>query len=179
MAFPDLSQHEPLIVLGIDPGTLAMGFGVVGRRGRTLIEIDHGVFRPPRGDAIEKRLLHLANALETLLEHHRPHVVSLEEAFLRNNVQSALRLGESRAVVMLAATRLGIPVVQYATAVAKKSVCGHGGATKEQVRDMVRRELSLAAPLSSHDATDALALALCLLADPRIDPRFRASIDPS
>lgn len=183
MSFKNLSRIDPLIVVGIDPGTRAMGFGVIGRRGRQHVEVDHGVFRPKarNGDgdatAMGDRLLSLRDDLRRLFDHHRPHVVSLEEAFLAKNVQSTLRLGEARAVVLLAAAERSIPVVQYPTAVAKKAVTGHGGATKDVVQDLVRRHLDLAAPPTPHDAADALALALCLLFDPRLDPKLAAAGD--
>lgn len=177
MPFSELSRTEPLIVCGVDPGTRTMGFGVIGRRGRQLLHVDHGAFRPPTSADAPGRLLALKNDLGALLDHHKPHVVSLEEAFVDKNVQSALRLGEARAVVMLACAERGIPVVQYSTAVAKKSVTGHGTAGKELVQDMVRRHLDLPEPPEPHDAADALALALCLLFDPRLDARFSASSD--
>ena len=97
------------------------------------------------------------------------------QAFHHKNIQSALRLGEVRATVHVAAHSLGIPVVEYATAVAKKSVTGHGGATKEIVGRMVSDQLGLAEVPEPHDAADALALALCLLYDPAMDPRFAES----
>lgn len=176
MELAALGSHDPLIVLGIDPGTITTGFGVVGRRGRDLVHVDHGAFHAPRSQALEQRLHHMHGSLVRLLEHHRPHVVSLEEAFLRRNVQTALRLGEARAMTLLAAASLDIPVVQYPTAVAKKSVCGHGGADKAAVQAMVQQHLELEAIPDPHDAADGLALALCLLFDPRIDPRFQRAL---
>ena len=170
--FNDLLQTEPLIVCGIDPGTRSMGYGVIGRRGRQFIHIDHGAFRPPTSSEIPERLLRLHRDLSPLLDHHKPHVISLEEAFVHKNVQSAFRLGEARAVAMLAAAEHNTPVVHYPTAVAKKSVTGHGTAGKEVVQAMVTRHLNLPAPPELHDASDALALALCLLFDPRLDPRM-------
>ena len=110
-----------------------------------------------------------------MLAHHRPHVMALEEAFLHRNVQSALRLGEARGAVMLAASAHDVPVVQYPAAVVKKSVTGHGGANKELVQDMVARHLNLDGAPTPHDAADALAMALCLLFDPELDPRFHAA----
>jgi crossover junction endodeoxyribonuclease RuvC len=177
MPFNQLSRTDPLIVCGIDPGTRAMGFGIVGRRGRRFIHIDHGAFVPPAESDAPARLLSLKNDLASLLAHHSPHVIALEEAFVHRNIQSALRLGEARGVAMIVAAAAAIPVVQYATAVAKKSVTGHGSAGKEVVQDMVTRHLDLPHPPQPHDAADGLALALCLLFDPRLDPRFAAASD--
>ena len=88
-------------------------------------------------------------------------VLALEEAFFGKSVQSALRIGEARGVVLVAAARAGIPVAQYPPATIKKAVTGRGGATKEQVQEMVRITLGLAAPPQPADAADALAIAIC------------------
>ena len=81
MAFDRLQHLDPVIVMGIDPGTQVMGFGVVGRRAGQLVPVDHGAFRAPRSGDISERLSALFANLESALEHHRPHVISLEEAF--------------------------------------------------------------------------------------------------
>lgn len=160
------------MVVGIDPGTWCLGFGVVGRIGGGLRLVDHGAFRAGAGLSIAERLRHMHACVCRLLDHHRPDVLALEQAFLQKNVQSALRLGEVRGTILLAAAARELPVVEYPTAVAKKSVTGHGGASKEEVRFMVMEELALETPPEPLDATDALALALCLLHDPALDPRF-------
>lgn len=176
MDWARLARTDPLVVLGIDPGSRTLGFGVVGRRGRSLIEVDHGAFKAPgSATAIEQRLLAIAEGVGRLIDHHRPDVIALEEAFVRENVQSALRLGEARGMVLLRAAERGCPVVQYPTAVAKKAVCGHGGASKELVAEMVTEHLQLSSVPKPHDAADGLALALCLLFDPRLDARFDAA----
>ena len=171
----DLAGRDPLVVAGIDPGTQRMGYGVVARIGDELKVLDHGVFRIPPGTGLSARLCRLHVAVLELLRHHKPDVVSLELAFHHRNVQSALRLGEVRASVHIAAHSLGLPVFEYAPAVAKKSVTGHGGSTKEVVGKMVAEQLGLAEVPEPHDAADALALALCLLYDPALDPRFAES----
>ena len=132
-ALSELAQRQELVVLGIDPGTYAMGFGVVGRRSGSLIEVDHGVFKPRRDLGVPQRLHFMSEKLGAALDHHRPDVVSLEEAFFLKNAQSALRLGEARATVLLACTARDIPVVQYPPARVKKSITGHGGASKDLV----------------------------------------------
>ena len=175
MSFKKLHGIDPLVVCGIDPGTRVMGFGVVGRRGRRLVHVDHGSFRPRADADAPDRLADLHAQVSAMLAHHRPHVMALEEAFLHRNVQSALRLGEARGAVMLAASAHDVPVVQYPAAVVKKSVAGHGGATKELMQDMVARHLNLDGPPNPHDAADALAMALCLLFDPELDPRFHGA----
>lgn len=169
----DLARRDPLVVVGIDPGTRTMGFGVVGRRGGRTLRVDHGAFRPPADADVGARLFFLFERLRALLAHHAPDLVSLEETFFAKNPQSTLRIGEARAVVLLAAGERRIPVLQYPTKVAKRSVTGTGSADKALVQQMVAADLGLAELPEPHDAADALALALCALRDPRLDPRFR------
>ncbi|MSR75066.1 MAG: crossover junction endodeoxyribonuclease RuvC [Planctomycetes bacterium] len=174
MPFEALSRTDPLIVLGIDPGTLVLGFGVVGRSGGKLQHVDHGALRADAKSTVAERLKVLAQGVRALLAHHRPHVVALEEAFVDRNVQSALRIGEARGIVLCAAAEAGIPVVDFPTARVKARVGGHGAATKSCVRSMVMLELALKTAPTPLDASDALALALALLHDRRLDPRFAA-----
>jgi crossover junction endodeoxyribonuclease RuvC len=107
------------------------------------------------------------------LAHHTPDLVALEAAFFAKNAQSTLRIGEARATVLLAAGQRRVPVLQYPPKVAKRAVTGAGSADKALVQQMVAADLGLAALPEPHDAADALALALCALRDPRLDPRFR------
>ncbi len=169
----DLAARDPLVVVGIDPGTRSMGFGVVGRvRGRVM-RVDHGAFRPPDKAEIGERLFFLFERLRALLLHHAPDLIALEESFFAKNAQSTLRIGAARAVVLLAAGERKIPVLQYPTKVAKRAVTGTGSADKGLVQQMVAADLGLTEFPEPHDAADALALALCALRDPRLDPRFR------
>jgi len=109
---------------------------------------------------VPQRLGVLSQEFDRILERLRPGVVVLEEAFAARNVQSALRIGEGRGMLLAAAARFGAEVVQFPPAVAKKSVAGNGRASKEQVASMVARALGLAEVPTPLDATDALALAL-------------------
>ena len=161
------------MVVGIDPGTRCMGFGVVARRGAELLAVDHGAFRPRRAASVAERLHTLHQSVLRLLKHHRPDVLALEQAFHQKNVQSALRLGEVRGAVLVAACSRDVPVMEYAPAVAKKAVTGNGGASKEQVQAMVQDLLGLETVPEPHDAADALALALCLIFDPALDTRYQ------
>jgi crossover junction endodeoxyribonuclease RuvC len=162
----------PVVAAGIDPGTRSMGFGVVGRVSGGFARVDHGAFRPSPGMSHPERLRFLFMRVKALLDHHRPDVLALEQTFFAKNAQSTLRIGEARAIVFVASAECGVPVVEYAPRTVKRSVTGHGGADKVQVQEMVARELNLDALPSPHDAADALALALCVLYDPALDPRF-------
>jgi crossover junction endodeoxyribonuclease RuvC len=150
------------IVLGVDPGTRVIGYGavVIARSPRLLAS---GVLRAEAKNAVPARLGWLGRMLEELFARLRPQTIVVEQAFSARNVQSALRIGESRGVVLAAAAKSGAEVVQYAPAAAKKAVTGNGGASKEQVARMVSVALSLTDAKMPLDATDALALALAHL----------------
>jgi crossover junction endodeoxyribonuclease RuvC len=148
------------IVLGIDPGTRVVGWGVVVARGRGFEPLGAGVFKPNARLAVPERLAEIRGSLDALLAEFRPAIVVVEEAFAAHNLQSALRIGEGRGVALSSAAAFGARVVQYPPAVAKKTVVGHGGASKQQVARMVARLLGLTSPPEPLDATDALALAL-------------------
>lgn len=160
-AFPEVPEGNPWkIVLGIDPGTVVMGYGaVVVRPGRPEL-LATGVLRAPARADVPTRLGRLREQLDELLARLKPAVVVVEQAFAGHNVQSALRVGEGRGVALASAACRGIEVVQYAPAEAKRTLVGNGSAGKEQVARMVAAELALPEPPRPHDATDALALAL-------------------
>ncbi len=176
MPFRQLATRDPLIVAGIDPGTHLLGFGVVGRKGSLMIAVDHGALRAPKDAGLCERMKVLARGLRALFAHHKPDVIALEEAFVARNIQSSLRLGEARGMVLCIAAELDIPVVDYPTARVKVAIAGHGGATKQRVRTAVMRELRLLEAPDPLDASDALALALALLHDPRMNRRLAAAL---
>ena len=150
------------IVVGIDPGTRIMGYGaLVDVRGDHRL-IAAGDIRP-KGSEAASRLADMSRQLDDLFERLRPTVVVVETAFSAMNIQSALRLGEARGVVLACAARTGAQVVQYAPAVARKTLLGNGNAKKEQVAGMVATLLGLAEPPRPLDVTDALSLALAFL----------------
>ena len=148
------------IVLGIDPGTRVLGFGAVGISPKGPLLLGAGVVRTPREACAAERLGMIRVELDRLLAELKPGGVVVEEAFSHRNVQSALRIGEARGVVLSCAHASGARVVQMAPAVAKKALVGVGSAHKTQVAAMVARLLGLAKPPEPLDATDALALAL-------------------
>jgi crossover junction endodeoxyribonuclease RuvC len=150
------------IVLGIDPGTRVLGYGalVAAPDGPRLLSA--GDIRP-QGDRGAARLADLQRELELLLASLQPGIVVVESAFAARNVQSALRLGEARGIVLACAGRTGAEVVEYAPAVARKTLLGNGNAGKEQVAAMVATLLGLADPPEPLDVTDALSLALAYI----------------
>ncbi len=161
---PSQSPHPTLTVLGVDPGSRATGYGIVdvGRGAGREQAVAFGVLRLDPDDAHPDRLKAIYDGLTALLAEHAPDVVAVEMPVYGRNPQSMLKLGRAQAAAMLAGLNAGRPVVQYTPAEVKKSVTGHGNASKQQVGFMVRSILSLARDAAlPHDAADALALALC------------------
>jgi crossover junction endodeoxyribonuclease RuvC len=148
-------------VLGIDPGTRVVGWGVVDAEGGRLRAVAFGALKAPAGEPIEVRLRVLHDGVRALLAEHRPGAVALEEAFFGKGARAALALGEGRGAVLVAAALAGVPVRQYPPATVKKAVTGRGAAAKDQVAAMVRVILGLAETPKPPDATDALAAAIC------------------
>jgi crossover junction endodeoxyribonuclease RuvC len=148
-------------VLGIDPGTHACGWGVVLRRGGRLVAGGFGVAAAPARAPIEERLLAVARALRDVVAAHRPTEAAMEEVFHGIDPRAATRLGEGRGAALLVLAEAGIAVAHYANNSVKRAVAGAGRADKERVRAMVRAILGLDAIDARHDASDALALAIC------------------
>jgi crossover junction endodeoxyribonuclease RuvC len=150
-----------LRILGIDPGSLRLGYGVVDRVGRAgLSYVECGVISAPAGMDRPERLMTIGRGLRELVAELRPDEVAMEQAFFGKNVQSTLALGEARGVVSFIVTDAGLPVAGYAPARVKRTIVGHGAATKEQVGYLVRALLSLRR-VPEPDAADALAIAIC------------------
>jgi len=157
---PEVAPLSDKIVLGIDPGTRVVGFGAIGLAPKGFLFLGAGVIRTAAKADIATRLGQVRVELDRMLADLRPGVVVVEEAFAHRNVQSALRIGEGRGVIISAAAASGATVVQIPPAVAKKALVGYGAADKSQVAAMVARLLGLERPPEPLDATDALALAL-------------------
>lgn len=154
----------PLRVLGIDPGSQVMGFGVVESSGSSLVLVEGGCVVTKAGDPFEQRLATLHEALCRLIERTQPEHAAVETIFFAKNVKSAVQLGHARGVALLAAAQAGLPVHEYAPAEVKRAVTGAGGAEKEQVAHMVKLLLGPTfAKLATTrlDATDACAVAIC------------------
>jgi len=150
----------PLRILGIDPGSRVTGFGVLERQtGGRLSYVDSGCIRLGKAD-MAARLAELDDALAQLIAQSRPQEVSLERVFVMRNVDSALKLGQARGVILCAIGRASLPLAEYAPRLVKQTVTGTGAATKEQVQHMVRQLLNLSGTPAA-DAADALALAIC------------------
>ena len=151
-----------MIVLGIDPGTAATGYGIVEREGSRLRAIDYGCFETLAADELPRRLLHIHQAVSELIAEHRPALVGVERLFFNRNVQTAFAVGQARGVVLLAAAQAGVPVFEYGPHEVKMAVTGYGRAGKAQVQRMVQVVLNMPVLPRPDDAADALAVAICL-----------------
>jgi crossover junction endodeoxyribonuclease RuvC len=146
-------------VLGIDPGTLHVGWGVLTRSGTRIDHVAHGVIDTEEGSPLADRLVLIDTALEAVIAAHRPEVGAVESLFFAKNAQSAAKLGHARGVVLLRLARASLPIREYAPALVKRTVVGRGAADKKQVAMVVTSILRLPVPPRS-DAADALAIAL-------------------
>ena len=150
-------------VLGIDPGTATVGYGVVERSnnpGAAAHLVECGILRTRPRDALAQRLAIIHEGLRELIERHRPDVLAVEDIFYATNVRTTVVLGHARGVILLAGAQAGILVAEYSPALVKKTVVGRGAALKPQVGFMVAKLLKLSAAPRPADAADAVAVAL-------------------
>jgi crossover junction endodeoxyribonuclease RuvC len=149
------------VVVGIDPGTAACGYGIVHESDGRLRAAGHGWWRTPAGERPELRLKTIFEGVAGLIEEHRPAAVVLEESYVGADARIALSVGQARGAVLVACAVAGVECAEYPPARVKQMVCGYGRAEKAQVQQMVRAILGLAeAPRPTH-AADALAVAIC------------------
>jgi crossover junction endodeoxyribonuclease RuvC len=158
-------------ILGIDPGTRIVGYGVLDHRvGDRPVYVECGVIRLTAADPMPVRLADLARAIAEIIAEFAPKVLSLEAAFHGINASSALKLGQARGAVMAVAAERGLEVAEYAPAYIKRAVVGHGRASKTDVMARVQLLFGLARPPTA-DAVDALAIALCHAHAPKLTHR--------
>jgi crossover junction endodeoxyribonuclease RuvC len=161
-----------LVVLGLDPGSLATGWGVVRIVGNEVEHLAHGVV-VVRGVAFPERLGLIHRAVATVVTTHAPDEVAVERVFMNRNVEAALKLGQARGAALAAALGGGCPVSEHAATQVKLALTGTGRAEKVQVQHMVREILGLGLPLPA-DAADALAVAICHAHQRRLNARLVA-----
>ncbi len=149
-------------ILGLDPGSVHTGFAVLEWRSGAARALAAGRFSASPKTALADRLVHLAAELEALLGRERPERAAVERAFHGVNSRSAIVLAEARGALLLTLARAGIAIDEFAPAEVKSAVAGNGRADKAQVARMVTLQLALGSVPLPADATDALAVALCL-----------------
>ena len=154
-----------MIVLGIDPGTVAMGYGIIESSDGNTKLIECGALTVPSRSPIGERLSYLYKGLSEIIGSARPDVIAIEQPFVSRNVRTAFAIGRAQAVAILASANSGIPAYEYTPAQVKQRVASYGASSKEQVQEMVRLQLGLAEAPQPNDAADALAVALCHLSE--------------
>ena len=148
-------------IAGVDPGTIVTGIGIIEETSKgTPSLVFSRAIQGGSDKAIAVRLEVIFQKLKAVFEEWKPEVVALENVFFQKDFRAAIKVGEARAIAMLAATVSGIAVVEYTPAQVKQSVCGNGRATKDQIQYMIRNLLKVREVLTA-DAADALAVALC------------------
>ena len=147
-------------VLGIDPGSRMTGYGVVEKNGHGLVHVDNGCIKPKTSLSLAERLVIIHHSLREVIEKFHPDMVAIEEVFFAKNVSSALKLGESRGVALLAASQTGVAIFEYSARAVKQALTGFGQADKNQIQKMVKAILKLP-EVAEENASDALAVAIC------------------
>lgn len=162
MADQSLKQFDRIII-GIDPGTNVMGYGILGVKAKKPMLIALGVIKLDRFESHYLRLRRIYDRVLSLTEQYLPDEMAIEAPFFGKNVQSMLKLGRAQGVAMAAALSRDVPITEYEPSKIKMAITGAGAASKEQVREMLRRILSIPAESLDIelDATDALGAALC------------------
>ncbi len=150
-------------ILGVDPGTLVTGFGVLEENGSGCKVLDFGCLKISSRDDFPKRLKKIYDGLSDVIKRHRPDEFAIEDLFYAENAKVALKMGHARGVAILAAANHQIPTAEYSPREVKMSVVGNGGASKQQVQKMIQHLLKLQEPPEPIDASDALAVAICHL----------------
>lgn len=154
--------REPsIIILGIDPGTLVTGYGIIEKKKSRVSYIHSGTVTTSPRDSLPIRLGKIYDQILGLIEMYHPDQCGIETAFYGKNIQSTMKLGHARGVAILAAVHREIPVIEYSPREVKRSVTGSGASSKQQVHYMVQSILKIKTNLSIFDITDALAIALC------------------
>jgi len=150
-------------VLGIDPGTISMGYGVIESREDEITLVDCGALSCSGRSPIGERLSYLYGRLMDIITRYQPDTVAVEQPFMAKNAKSALAIGRAQAIALLAAANHGIPTFEYTPTQVKQTVANYGASSKEQIQEMVKLQLGLPQVPQPSDAADALAVAICHL----------------
>lgn len=160
---PESPREWDKIIIGIDPGTNVMGYGLIGVKGKKPVIIAMGVITLSKMEDHYMKLNHIYQRVQGIVDHYLPDEMAIEAPFFGKNVQSMLKLGRAQGVAMAAALSRQVPITEYEPRKIKMAITGNGGASKEQVREMLVRILNIPREqlLPQLDSTDALAAALC------------------
>ncbi|HSI21195.1 MAG TPA: crossover junction endodeoxyribonuclease RuvC [Verrucomicrobiae bacterium] len=149
-----------MIILGLDPGTAIVGWGIIKSEGGKQTCLGYGVITTDKSMTDSQRLLAIANGVEALIDEHKPALVSIEKLFFSKNVTTAMTVSQARGVLMYVAERMGVPMVGFTPNEVKLALTGSGTADKQQMQKMVQLLLRLPTLPKPDDAADAVAIAL-------------------
>jgi crossover junction endodeoxyribonuclease RuvC len=156
-------------ILGIDPGTVTMGYGVIEARDDEITLVEGDALSAAERSPIGERLSFMYHRLLEIISRYQPDAVAIEQPFMAKNVKAALAVGRAQAIAILAAADKGIPTYEYTPRQVKQRVTNYGASSKEQVQEMVRLTLGLDKVPQPSDTADALAVALCHLHETHLD----------
>ncbi len=154
-------QNTPTIILGIDPGTVIMGYGIIEISNNNIKAVEFDVLKLQKKKDAYERLQMIQSKVQELISTYKPHAFAIEAPFFGKNVQSMLKLGRAQGVAIAVAMQAGLNVTEYSPKKVKQSITGNGNADKEQVRKMICHILNKEIAAKYYDATDALAVAIC------------------
>ncbi|MCR4405421.1 MAG: crossover junction endodeoxyribonuclease RuvC [Anaerolineae bacterium] len=157
-----------MLVLGLDPGTAITGYGLVREVAGELSVVEYGAITTPAQLPEAERLLQIHRQLSALISQNKPAAMAVEKLFFSRNVRTAMAVGQARGVALLTAAQAGLPVYEYTPSEVKQAIAGYGGASKEQVQQMVQLLLGLKEAPQPDDAADAIAVAVCHLHSTRL-----------
>jgi crossover junction endodeoxyribonuclease RuvC len=163
-------------VMGIDPGSLCTGYGIVEETGGQLASVHFGSIKSPSKSPFAHRLKSIYDGLALVMAEYQPDAVAVEDIFFAVNAKSTIKLGQTRGVALLAAAQADIDLAEYSPLEVKQSVVGYGRADKHQVRDMVTAILKLQQKPEPLDVSDALAVAICHLHSYKARARLKAGV---
>lgn len=148
-------------ILGIDPGTAIMGWGLIEKSGTNVIPLKYGCIRAKANEDQSTRLYHIYSSLCDIIEKNKPDAVAIEELFFFKNHKTVISVAEARGVAVVVPMKFSIPVFEYTPLQVKQALTGYGRADKQQIQEMVRLTLKLRDCPKPDDAADALAIAIC------------------
>ena len=152
-----------MVIIGIDPGLVKTGYGIISIKNEKPKLIDFGIISPNPNDTISNRIFTIFSDIEQLINTYSPSVFSIEDIFYSRNFKSAMLLGQARGAAVLAAAKYKLPIFEYSAKKVKQSITGNGNADKTQVQYMIKKILDIKTTLMPLDASDALGIALCHL----------------
>ncbi|MFH0853510.1 MAG: crossover junction endodeoxyribonuclease RuvC [bacterium] len=148
-------------ILGIDPGYGRLGFGIIKIQTGNLSAIDYGCITTSAKSEHAKRLMKISKDLKRVLKRHKPDLVAIEQIFFAKNVKTAIKVSEARGAILLAVQESGYPIIEFTPLQVKIALTGYGRAEKFQVQKLVEKLLNIKQKITTDDAADALAIAIC------------------